>query len=110
MTPTLVLVGAGLAIYLLMSIAAYAAFATDKSAARRGDRRIPESTLLWLGFIGGWPGGLLAQRRLRHKTRKQPFRTRFAVVIVGNLVALVLIVVITTILGPDTVTGFVASR
>jgi uncharacterized membrane protein YsdA (DUF1294 family) len=64
-------------VYLAASIACFAAYALDKSAARSGARRIPERTLLLLGLAGGWPGGLLAQQWLRHKTVKQPFRRLF---------------------------------
>lgn len=61
---------------LLINLFAFAAFAWDKSAARRGAWRIRESTLLWLAMIGGFPGAIAAQRMLRHKTRKEPFRTQ----------------------------------
>lgn len=61
-------------IYLAASSAAFAAYAWDKYAARNGRERVAESTLHLLALIGGWPGALLAQRVLRHKTRKQPFR------------------------------------
>jgi uncharacterized membrane protein YsdA (DUF1294 family) len=65
------------AAYLAMSVACFIAYALDKSAARRGERRTPESTLLMLGLFGGWPGAVLAQQWLRHKTVKQPFRQMF---------------------------------
>lgn len=63
--------------YLLASAVCFAAYAFDKSAARAGARRTPERTLLLLGLAGGWPGAVLAQQWLRHKTRKQPFQGLF---------------------------------
>ncbi|MDW7745879.1 DUF1294 domain-containing protein [Halomonas sp.] len=59
--------------YLLASLAAVALYGVDKAAARRGARRIRESTLQLVALAGGWPGALLARRWFRHKTRKQPF-------------------------------------
>jgi uncharacterized membrane protein YsdA (DUF1294 family) len=75
------------AAYLAMSAACFIAYALDKSAARRGERRTPESTLLMLGLLGGWPGAVLAQQWLRHKTVKQPFRQMFWCTIAVNVVA-----------------------
>ncbi len=64
------------ALYLLaINLAAFAAFWGDKRAARLGRRRIREATLLMLAVIGGTPAALTAQQVLRHKTRKDPFRT-----------------------------------
>jgi uncharacterized membrane protein YsdA (DUF1294 family) len=63
--------------YLLASMVCFATYAFDKSAARAGARRTPERTLLLLGLAGGWPGAVLAQQWLRHKTRKQPFQGLF---------------------------------
>jgi len=34
--------------------------------------------------MGGWPGALVAQQKLRHKTKKQPFRTVFWATVVMN--------------------------
>jgi uncharacterized membrane protein YsdA (DUF1294 family) len=73
------------AAYMAMSVACFVAYALDKSAARRGERRTPESTLLMLGLFGGWPGALLAQQWLRHKTVKQPFRQMFWFTVVVNV-------------------------
>jgi len=35
-------------------------------------------------LAGGWPGALVAQEKLRHKTRKQPFRFIFWVTVLMN--------------------------
>ena len=53
------------------------AYARDKRAAERGDWRTPESTLHVLALLGGWPGALLAQQWLRHKSTKAEFRAVF---------------------------------
>jgi uncharacterized membrane protein YsdA (DUF1294 family) len=53
----------------------FAMFALDKRAAERGAWRVPERRLLILAVFGGAPGALCAQQTLRHKTKKEPFRT-----------------------------------
>jgi uncharacterized membrane protein YsdA (DUF1294 family) len=55
---------------LATSVAAYLVYASDKTRAREKTWRIPEATLHLLELIGGWPGALIAQRRLRHKCSK----------------------------------------
>jgi uncharacterized membrane protein YsdA (DUF1294 family)/cold shock CspA family protein len=56
--------------YIALSIVAFIAYGMDKSSARTGKWRTPESTLHLLGLVGGWPGGMAAQRILRHKSSK----------------------------------------
>lgn len=77
-----------LAPYALMSVVTFTVYAADKSAARRGAQRVPESTLHVLSLLGGWPGALAAQQMLRHKTRKQPFRAVFWATVAINCLVL----------------------
>lgn len=74
---------------VLMSLASYVFYAIDKAAATRGDRRIPEKTLHLLDVLGGWPGALVAQTRLRHKTKKVSFRVVFWLTVLVNLVVFI---------------------
>jgi len=76
------------ALYALASVACFIAYALDKAAARRGERRTPERTLLLLGLAGGWPGALAAQSLLRHKSAKPAFLFKFWCTVLLNLGAL----------------------
>lgn len=71
-------------IYLAMSAITYCYYSADKKAAAVDRRRTPEDTLHVLSLAGGWPGALLAQKRLRHKTVKEPFRTTFRMTVLLN--------------------------
>ncbi|MFL6672645.1 MAG: DUF1294 domain-containing protein [Massilia sp.] len=73
------------AAYLVASIVCFAMYAIDKSAARSRARRTPERTLLLLGLAGGWPGAVLAQQWLRHKSSKTSFRAKFWMTVVANV-------------------------
>jgi uncharacterized membrane protein YsdA (DUF1294 family)/cold shock CspA family protein len=73
-----------LGLYLAASTFTFIIYAMDKSAAKRGAWRTPESSLHWLSLVGGWPGGLVAQQLLRHKSKKQSFRTVFWATVILN--------------------------
>lgn len=60
-------------------------FAWDKRRAVRDGQRFSEQTLLLWSAAGGWPGGLWAARRFRHKTRKFSFRVRFVIATMVHL-------------------------
>lgn len=73
------------AFYAVVSILAYVTYAIDKKAAIKNRRRVSETSLHLLGVLGGWPGALVAQQRLRHKNRKTAFQGVFWLTVVVNL-------------------------
>jgi uncharacterized membrane protein YsdA (DUF1294 family) len=76
------------ALYMAASVAAVTVYAIDKSAAERGAWRTRERTLHLLALIGGWPGALVAQTVLRHKSRKLSFRFAFWATVILNCAVL----------------------
>ena len=73
--------------YVVMSLACATAYWMDKTASQTGQWRISESTLLILGALGGWPGAIIAQQTLRHKTSKESFQAEFMFSIAINVLA-----------------------
>lgn len=73
---------------LLVNVLTLAIYGGDKLAARRAWRRVPESTLLAFGVLGGWPGAIVGQQLFSHKTQKQPFKTYFFISVVLSLAAM----------------------
>jgi uncharacterized membrane protein YsdA (DUF1294 family)/cold shock CspA family protein len=74
-------------VYVATSAFTFLTYALDKSAAVRGAWRTPESTLHFLALAGGWPGALLAQQFLRHKSTKAEFRSVFWGTVIMNVTA-----------------------
>jgi uncharacterized membrane protein YsdA (DUF1294 family)/cold shock CspA family protein len=79
------------AVYAGASLLAFLAYAIDKSAARRGAWRTSEATLHLLAVAGGWPGALVAQHVLRHKSAKAEFRRVFWGTVVVNAAVFILL-------------------
>lgn len=75
--------------YLGLSLLAFLTYAIDKSAAVSGRWRTAEQTLHLFALAGGWPGALLAQQVLRHKTSKPSFVQTFWLTVVANVSAFV---------------------
>lgn len=80
-----------LAAYLMLGAVSFGVYGFDKRAARRGDWRVPESTLHGIDLIGGIAGGLLGQAAFRHKTRKESFVIATALIAAAHFVALALL-------------------
>lgn len=76
-----------------VNLLAYAAMVFDKARAESKARRISEATLLSLAVIGGSIGTVVAQQTIRHKTRKEPFRSQLAGIILLQILVLVGLIV-----------------
>lgn len=74
------------AAYAFMSAASFAAYGVDKRRAVRSQRRLSESRLHALEFLGGWPGAFVAQGYFRHKTLKTSYLLPFWFIVVLHLI------------------------
>lgn len=74
--------------YLVLSGFTFLTYWRDKRSAQTGKWRVPEANLQILALIGGWPGALLAQNYLRHKSKKRAFLLVFWVAVIANVVLL----------------------
>lgn len=64
-------------------------YALDKRAAIKSQNRIPEKRLHQLEWLGGTPAAFLAQRLLRHKTRKGTYQLQFWAILLVQIVLIV---------------------
>jgi uncharacterized membrane protein YsdA (DUF1294 family) len=80
----LTVIDKALIVLAVLQLAAFGLFWFDKTQARNGDWRVRELTLLAVALFGGL-GAWLGQHLLRHKTRKEPFRTLLGGVLVLHL-------------------------
>ncbi len=78
-------------VYLGASVLTFFVYWQDKSAAVRNRQRTPENMLHLLALAGGWPGALLAQQFLRHKSTKAAFRSAFWATVLLNIAAFIYI-------------------
>ena len=74
--------------FAAVNLIAFVMMGLDKWFATRGKRRIPETTLLLPGVLGGVPGVVAGMLSFSHKTRKTSFKLAVAgVMIVNALIA-----------------------
>lgn len=76
--------------FLLISVISIIVTVHDKNAAKKNKWRVPESTLQFLGFIGGASFMFITMLIIRHKTKKAKFMVPLPLFAVVHLVALVL--------------------
>ena len=72
-------------LYAAASVVTFIAYAIDKSAAKKGRWRTKEATLHLMSLIGGWPGALVAQWVLHHKSIKKEFQWVYKFTVVVNV-------------------------
>lgn len=77
-------VPAGWMLLALYNVVIIAVYGWDKLRAKRGGRRTPENTLLWLAACFGAAGALLAIQLFRHKSRKPRFAVGVPVMLVAQ--------------------------
>ncbi len=70
-----------LLVYVVVSMLTFIAYAFDKKKAIEGAWRISEATLHVFELLGGWPGGLIAQYRIRHKGSKSSYQAVFWLIV-----------------------------
>lgn len=74
--------------YALMSALTLALYRQDKWAATHGKWRIAEKTLQTMALLGGWPGAVLGQQWLRHKSSKTAFQLKFWLLVLAHVTAM----------------------
>jgi len=75
-------------LYLILSLFTYLIYAKDKKAAQNNQWRTPEKNLHLYAVLGGWPGAIIAQQTLRHKSQKRNFRVVFFMTLLINITLL----------------------
>lgn len=68
--------------FFIISVITVITSCYDKICAKKGKRRIPESTLLSLALFGGAVAEYLTMKVIRHKTRHKKFMIGLPVIII----------------------------
>jgi len=76
---------AAIVYFLCMNLALFITMGADKSAAKKNQRRVPETTLLALAILGGSVGGILGMLIFRHKTRHMAFYLGFPLILLAQI-------------------------
>ena len=83
----------GISYLVIVNLLAAFYFVQDKRYAEHGLGRVPEAKLLTLAMIGGAPAMMWARKRIRHKTRKQPFAALLTTIFVVQMIASIAVVI-----------------
>lgn len=79
---------------LLINLTGFILYALDKNKSKRkGVRRIPERTLLWVARLGGGVGCWMGMMQFRHKTQHTRFKVLVPLWTIIWVVGLVLLII-----------------
>ncbi len=90
------LLKAFLLFYLVIAVVSVILTVHDKSAARKGAWRVPEATLMGIGFIGGALPMLITMKLIRHKTRHIKFMVGLPLEIILHVAIIIVAVYLYT--------------
>ncbi|WP_068546557.1 DUF1294 domain-containing protein [Thalassotalea crassostreae] len=76
------------AAYAVLSVITFWLYAFDKHKAQKGYWRTSERSLHLFALVGGWPGAVFAQQKLRHKSKKLSFRVELILMVLLNIAGL----------------------
>jgi uncharacterized membrane protein YsdA (DUF1294 family) len=76
---------------ILITLFTFLAFGWDKRLAKNGKRRLAESVLLILTFVGGTFGALIGMTFFRHKSSKKTFIFKLILVVAVQLAIIFLL-------------------
>lgn len=79
---------------VLINIVTFVTYGVDKLKAKKQCWRIPESTLIGLGVIGGSLGALIGMQIWHHKTQHNVFRFGIPFVIVLQITSVLLYLIL----------------
>ena len=79
----------------LLSVVTFYLFWRDRFAAQSGGWRVPAAVLHAFSLVGGWPGGWLGQRLLRHKFNDPSFRLTHWISVAVHWIVLVVVLLST---------------
>lgn len=90
------LLKAFLLFYLVIAVVSVILTVHDKNAARKGAWRVPEATLMGIGFIGGALPMLITMKLIRHKTRHIKFMVGLPLEIILHVAIIIVAVYLYT--------------
>lgn len=73
-------------IFVVMSVIAAIFTVYDKLAAKSHKRRVPEKTLMFIGFFGGAVAMYTTMQIIRHKTKHKKFMIGLPVMILFHII------------------------
>ncbi len=81
-------------IYLgIINLVTFVVMGIDKLKAKKGARRIAESTLFLLAIVGGSIGGIAGMYAFKHKTLHKQFTIGFPLILIMQIALIVFVAV-----------------